>query len=85
MDLVTMRVKVEHNRLLSKSILSMDPSSNIIEVLIDRLLQENRVRVNPIDMILDVLECPYSFLDLPIRPDCLNTSSSSLFDDLING
>lgn len=38
MHLVCVRVKIKHHRLLSKSVLVMDLSSNLIQVLVNRLL-----------------------------------------------
>ena len=85
MHLISVRIKIKHDRLLSESILVMNLGSNLIQILVDRLLNVKNRCLNSVDMILDPLESPKSLLDLPVRPHRLDTISCSFLNDNING
>lgn len=83
-DLVGVRVKVEHYRLLSETILVMDLGCNLVKVLVNRLLDIQRIALDPVYMPFDISQSNHPLLDLPVRPDRLDAVGSSLLDDLIN-
>ena len=70
--------------MLGESVLVVDFGRDVVKVLVDRLLYEEDVRVDLINMILHILQSDHPLLDLPVRPYRLNTVSSSFLDNLIN-
>ena len=84
MDLVCMRVEVKHHRLLGKPVLVMNLGSNLIQVLVNRLLYVKNRRFYPVDMVLDPLKSPQSLFDLPVRPHRLDTISRSFLNNDVN-
>lgn len=65
-NLIRVGVEVEHDRLLCESVLIMNFGRNIVEILVNRLFDVENTGVNPVDVMLHVLESLHSFLDLPI-------------------
>jgi len=65
-NLIRVRVEVEHDRLLCESVLIMNFGRDIVEILVNRLLNVENTGVNSVDVMLHVLESSHSFLDLPI-------------------
>lgn len=49
-----MRVEVEHYRLFSETILVMDLGCNLVEVLVNRLLDIQRIALDPVYMPFDI-------------------------------
>ena len=85
MNLVSVRIKVEHHRLLRKPILTVNLGSDFIEILIYGLLKVDSVAIDSVNMGFDVLERDHPLFDLPVGPNSLNTIGSSFLDDLVNG
>ena len=79
-----MRIEVEHDRLFSETILVMDLGCNLVEVLVNRLLNIQRIALDSIYMSFDISQSNHPLLNLPVRPDRLDAVGSSLLDDLIN-
>ena len=85
MHLVSVRVEVEHYRLLGEPILVMDLGSNLIQVLVNRLLYVKNWCFNSVDMVLDPLKSPKPLLDFPIRPHRLDAISCSFLNNDVYG
>ena len=79
-----MRIKVEHDRLFSETILVMDLGCNLVEVLVNRLLNIQRIALDSVYMPFDISQSNHPLLDLPVRPDRLDAVGSSLLDDLVD-
>ena len=79
-----MGVEIKHHRLFSESILLMYFGSNLIQILINRLLNINLIALNFVHMIFYILKSYHSFFQFPIRPGTLYTICSSFLNDLIN-
>lgn len=80
-DLVSVRVEVEHDRLLEESVLVVNPGGDFVQVLVDRLLKVQAIALNAVDVCLDVRERLHPLLELPARPLLLNTDCCSGVDD----
>ena len=85
MHLVSVRVEVEHHRLLGEPILVMDLGGNLIQVLVNRLLYVKNWCFKSVDMVLDPLTSPKPLLYFPIRPHRLEALSCSFLNDDVNG
>ena len=59
--------------------------SDLVEILVNRLLKVERRRLDSVDVPLDLGESDHSFLDLPVRPNRLDAVGAPLFDDLVDG
>lgn len=84
MNLICVRIKIEHHRLLRETILAVNFGSDLIEVLINGLFDVDSVTINPVDMGLDILKGNHPLFDLPVGPNSLDTIGCSFLNDLIN-
>lgn len=62
----------------------MDPRSDLVQILINRLLNAQRRALYSIQVIFNILQRYHPLLDLPARPHRLDAISSSLLYDLVD-
>lgn len=68
-DLVSVWVEIKHDRLLREPVLTVNLRSDLVEILVNRLLKVERRGLDSVDVSLDLGESDHSFLDLPVRPN----------------
>jgi hypothetical protein len=61
-NLISVRIEVKHDRLLEEPVLAVHPGRNLIQILVNSLFQKQAVRVNTVDVRLNVRKCFHSFL-----------------------
>ena len=83
-DLICVRIEVEHDRLFEESVLAVHPSRNLIQILINSLLQEQATCINTVNMCLDIRQCLHSLLQLPAWPLLLDANGCTCVNDLID-
>lgn len=62
----------------------MDAGSDFVQILIDGLLDVERGCLDPVNVVLDVLQRDHPLFDLPGGPNCLDAIGRSLLDDLVD-